>query len=282
MEKSSEADIGAPNNDTQENAADAEEEGVVRPNTDDVESSIVRKQGDGASSVPLWLITFTDVMALMLTFFVLLYAMSTPQEEKWEDISDALTYKSGAFDAAAFNAGSQDVISLDKIDKTRALELDYVQTLIAGLLKQRQIDDVLLVQNGKRLVISLPSELLFESGKADVGVEGKKVIFELGGVLSRVKNRIEVIGHTDPSPVGATGGTYTTNWQLSLARAASVSRVLRDVGYEREMTVRGVSSARYDELPDAVPEKERYALSRRVDVIVMDDDGYRQNAFDVQ
>lgn len=275
------------------NIDDLENEGGDNPPVTIVESSdivhndefsysIIRKTDGDKSKVPLWLITFTDVMALMLTFFVLLYSMSSPQEEKWEDITNALTYKSNAFDAAAFNAGSQDVISLDKIDKTRALEIGYVKVLIAGLLKQRNIENVLLIENEKRLVVSLPSELLFKSGKADMGAEGKKIIFELGGVLSRVKNRIEVIGHSDPRPITAAAGTFATNWELSLARATSVSRVLRDVGYDRDMTVRGVSSARFDELPEDLPEDERYALSRRVDIVVMDDDGYRRNAFDIR
>ncbi len=237
-------------------------------------------EDDGQSKVPLWLITFTDVMALMLTFFVLLYSMSTPKEEKWEDISSALSHKLNHFDAAAFNAGSQDVISLDKISKTKALELGYVKALVESLLKKRKVEDVLLIQNGKRLVISLPSELLFSSGRADVSAEGKKIIFELGGVLSRVKNRIEVVGNTDPRPITARDGQYTTNWELSLARATSVSSVLRDVGYVRDMTVRGLSSARFDELPETLSQDERFALSRRVDIVVMDDDGYRLNAFD--
>ncbi len=243
--------------------------------------SIIRKTSCDESKVPLWLITFTDVMALMLTFFVLLYSMSVLQEDKWEDMSRALTYKQNQFDAAAFNAGSQDVISIDKIDKRKALELGYIKTLISNLLKQKKIDDVLLIENDKRLIISLPSELLFKSGKADIGANGKRVVFEIGGILSRVKNRIEVVGHTDPRPITSDSGVYTTNWQLSLARAAAVSRVLRDVGYDRDMTVRGVSSARFDALPDHMSEDDKYALSRRVDIVVMNDSGYRKNAFDV-
>ena len=43
-----------------------------------IEPSIIRHNDEGGGKVPLWLITFTDVMALMLTFFVLLYAMSSP------------------------------------------------------------------------------------------------------------------------------------------------------------------------------------------------------------
>ncbi len=277
--KTNEGDYG--NNDVGNEDSYKSQAPILTSHMANANFSIIRKTIKDESRVPLWLITFTDVMALMLTFFVLLYSMSTLQEDKWEDMSRGLTYKQNQFDAAAFNAGSQDVISLDKIDKRKALHLDYVKTLISGLLEQKNINDVLLIENGKRLIISLPSKVLFESGKADIEADGKKIIFELGGVLSRIKNRIEVVGNTDPRPITG-AGTYTTNWQLSLARAVSVSRVLRDVGYNRNITVRGISSARFDELSEEISENNRYRLSRRVDIVVDNDNGYRKNAFDIK
>jgi len=246
------------------------------------EVSLVRTGDDDVSAVPLWLITFTDVMALMLTFFVLLYSMSTPQEEKWQDIVDSLSYNEDIYDSAARNAGTQDYISLDKIEKSSALEPGYLKVLIENMLFERKISGILLIENQDRLLISLPAQLLFESGVADMKETGRQLIFELGGVLSRVKNRIEVIGHADPVPIRSQVGQFDSNWELSLARAASVSMALRDVGYQRPMTVRGLSSARFDELPDEISIQDRYLLARRVDIVVMDDSGYRQNAFDMK
>ncbi len=237
--------------------------------------SIVRKQDDAAQAVPLWLITFTDVMALMLTFFVLLYSMSVPEEEKWKEIADSFSSKFNYEEARPHNAGSQDVISIDRIDKSRALSLRYLKALVKNLLKTNGVKDVIIFENDKRLVISLPSELLFKSGSAQINLKGKKVLFALGGALSRVKNRIEIAGHTDPRPITGTNGPYRTNWELSLARSASVSVMLKDVGYSRDITIRGLSSARFDEMSEDASVEERYGLSRRVDIILMDDDGMR-------
>jgi len=247
------------------------------------DGSIIRKStDDDSSNVPLWLITFTDVMALMLTFFVLLYSMSSPQEEKWEEMSKGLSQKLNAFNAANFRSGTQDVISLDKVDTSRALDIGYVKVVIGRLLAHKQIEDVMLIENEKRLVLSLPSDLLFQSGQTKIGDDGRQALFELGGILSHVQNRIEVVGHSDPRPItNREVAVYKTNWQLSLARAAQVARVLKDVGYKRDITVRGLSSARYDELPEKIPQEERYALSRRVDIVIMNDGGYRLNAFDM-
>ncbi len=246
-------------------------------------ASIIRKsENDDSARAPLWLITFTDVMALMLTFFVLLYSMSSPQEEKWEEMSKGLTKKLNVFNAADYKSGKQDVISLDKIDTMNALNVGYIKVLISRLFVHKDIGEILLIENGKRLVVSLPSDLLFESGQVEIGDAGKRTLFDLGGILARVKNRMEVVGHSDPRPItNPDAAIYKTNWQLSLARAAEVARVLKDVGYQRDIIVRGVSSARYDELPEQLSEEERYALSRRVDIVIMSDSGYRLNAFDM-
>lgn len=244
--------------------------------------SIVRKQDDNVQAVPLWLITFTDVMALMLTFFVLLYSMSVPVEEKWEEISNSFSSKFNSEQAKPHNAGSQDVIDIDRIDKSRALSLKYLKALVKNMLETNDVDNVIIFENDKRLVISLPSELLFKSGSAHIGLEGKKLLFSLGGALSRVKNRIEIAGHTDPRPITGGNGPYRTNWELSMARSVSVSVILKDVGYTRDITIRGLSSARFDEMSDKAPENERYDLSRRVDIILMNDDGLRTKFYDLQ
>lgn len=245
-------------------------------------SSIVRHHGDTGQAVPLWLITFTDVMALMLTFFVLLYSMSVPVEEKWQNIVVSLSSKFNYTEAKPHNAGSQDVISIDKIDTSRALSLVYLKTLVKSLLKENGIDNVIVFENDKRLIISLPSELLFASGRAEIKIKGKKILFALGGALARVRNRIEIAGHTDPRPITGTKGPYRTNWELSLARSASVAVMLKDVGYMRDITLRGLSSARFDEMSDSAPEEERYNLSRRVDIVVMNDDGVRTKFYGLQ
>ncbi|PCJ97525.1 MAG: flagellar motor protein MotB [Zetaproteobacteria bacterium] len=238
-------------------------------------TSIISRKSDAVQTVPLWLITFTDVMALMLTFFVLLYAMSVPEEGKWEEIANSFSSKFSYSDPKPHNAGSQDAINIDRIDTSRALSLSYLMALVENLLKANGIENVIVFENDKRLIISLPSDLLFKSGSAQINLEGKKVLFSLGGALTRVKNRIEIAGHTDPRPITGTNGIYRTNWELSLARSASVSSILKDVGYTRDITIRGLSSARFDEMSEDAPEEERYNLSRRVDIILMNDDGVR-------
>lgn len=240
----------------------------------------LREDEDQAVS-PLWLITFTDTMALMLTFFVLLYAMSVPEEEKWVDVTAALNTEFNKFFSQKFEAGPEDSINISKLNMREALSLDYLRNLIVELIQEEKgLDNVIVLKRRDNLVLSLPQDLLFESGQAEVNERGIKALFALGGVLSRIKNRIEVMGHADPRPIQGSGGAYPSNWELSLARAAAVAAVLENVGYRRPVVVRGVSSARYEDLPESISEEERLDLSRRVDIVIMKDDGSGQIMLD--
>ncbi len=240
----------------------------------------VNDDGEGDSS--LWLVTFTDVMALMLTFFVLLYAMSQPQEEAWTEITASFNEQFGETYSAKFEEGRQDAITIDRVDFAEALDLGYLKTLLSQIIeKDENLENIVLIHQDKRLVISLPQDLLFEPGQADVRGRGRRALFVLGGALARIKNRIEVLGHADPIPINNPDGDYPTNWELSLARASAVAGVLRNVGYQRPITVRGLSSSRYTELPDSLTEDERLSLSRRVDIALTRDDGSKVTLFNV-
>ncbi|HBR69978.1 MAG TPA: flagellar motor protein MotB [Rhodospirillaceae bacterium] len=244
-----------------------------------------RKKGaaDEPEYIPLWLITFADIMALMLTFFVLLYAMAEPKQEEWSDMTAALNSEFNKFYSSGKDAGQQDTINIEKLDYSSALDLEYLQALVTQLVEGESIlQDIVLIPQEDRLIVSLPNDLLFDSGKADIKDKGRRALFTLGGALSRIKNRIEVIGHTDPRPIQNETGEFSSNWELSLARATRAAAVLENVGYRRPITVRGLSSARYDELPPEIGEEKRLDLARRVDIVIMEDDGSNRTILELQ
>ena len=225
-------------------------------------------------SVSLWLITFTDVMALMLTFFVLLYAMSIVKEGQWAQITGAVNREFGQHFSQADFSGAQDTIEIDKLDYGKALDLGYLESLLDDLIAEDEsLNNVALYLQKDRLIVSLPSALLFEVGQDRVSAEGRKAIFAIGGSLSRIRNKIEIVGHTDPTPVSSINPKFESNWELSLSRALQTASVLRDVGYARAIEVQGLSNARYDELSGTLSIDERLAMSRRVDIEILKDDG---------
>ena len=239
-----------------------------------------RRMGDDGNSPSMWLVSFTDVMALMLTFFVLLFAMSNPKQEEWEDFTQNIQKNFNRFHGQVFNRGKEDAINIAKINFSQALDLNYLRALMDNLIKQEpSLQVARLIDNGDSLIISLPHDILFEAGQASVKSQANKALFTIAGTLDRIKNRVEIVGHTDPRPLSSS--QFPSNWELSLARAASVAAVLENVGYEKPMTIRGQASGRFDDIPETVPVAERLDLSRRVDIVVMEDDGRRTKLFDI-
>jgi chemotaxis protein MotB len=240
-----------------------------------------RRIGDNeAGSSSMWLISFTDVMALMLTFFVLLFAMSNPKQEEWKNFTQQIQANFNRFQGALDNRGAEDAINIEKINFSQALNLNYLRALIENLIsKEPSLGSARLIDNGDSLIISLPQNILFDVGQADIKSEANKALYTLAGTLRRIKNRIEIVGHTDPRPIA--GNQFPSNWELSLTRAASVAAVLENVGYDKPITVRGQASGRFYDIPKSVSVEERLDLSRRVDIVVMEDDGRRQKLFDI-
>ncbi|NBD09339.1 MULTISPECIES: flagellar motor protein MotB [Corallococcus] len=89
-----------------------------------------------------------------------------------------------------------------------------------------------LTQNGGRIQVDLVDKVLFDSGDASISARGQEVLTRLGGVLSKVDDKlIQVSGHTDDSPPSQKlQATFPTNWELSVARAVNVVRFLQDKG----------------------------------------------------
>lgn len=230
--------------------------------------SLLVYRGRNQSDAQAWLLTFTDVTALMLTFFVLLFSMSTIEKSNWQSLVNSLAPRLDRLQEVTV-ALPQSEKAAKPVERAPGLDLDY----LAAVLQQQMRSDPLLqqvrvVRESRRLVISVPGDLLFASGSTELGAAGEKSVFVLSGVLRRLRNVIEVAGHADPQQPKA--GAWPTNWELSLARAAALSGLLTKLGYQGEILVRGYGHAQYDTIDPSLPAGERMAQARRVDIVIHD------------
>jgi chemotaxis protein MotB len=201
-----------------------------------------------------WLLTYADMITLLMALFIVLWAMSNVNTSKFEALKDSL---SDAFSnkihtgggsimetggqtqapspwstpaqtsAAAVNpqnqttAGGGSVQSKAEQEEFRKLKVQLDQEIEKLGLKDKietAIDD-------RGLAIKLKTDgLLFDSGSANIRPGAAAVLLKVGGVLrTDVKHDLRVEGHTDNVPVG---GAYPSNWELSTARASAVVRTL--------------------------------------------------------
>ncbi|MCW8861063.1 MAG: OmpA family protein, partial [Rhodospirillales bacterium] len=102
--------------------------------------------------------------------------------------------------------------------------------------------------------------------RAVLSEKANDALFVLGGVLRNVNNMIGVNGHSDPEPTG--GVNYTSNWELSLARAIAVANALRRAGYDGDVLTYGYADSRFSTLSE-LPDSQKYSLARRVDIVIL-------------
>lgn len=219
-----------------------------------------RRSDDPQEETSIWLISFTDTIALMLTFFVMTYAMSTPKEEVWEGVSQTIQGNFNRHDGGPFGAGPQDTISIGRIDFNKALDLRYLENLLVAQLKDLpSLEGVRLTRQSRSIVLSFDEGQMFETGMASLNDTGRARFYALGDLVGRMKNRLEVNVYADPAS--------PQKWDVALERAASVSASLRDAGYTRPVMIRA-----------SIGEAD---AGGRIDVVIMEDDGKRVTVFDI-
>ena len=229
-------------------------------------ASLVVYRGRRQDNSQAWMLTFTDLTALMLTFFVLLFSMSAIKDSDWQNLVDSLSPQLDRVQQVTI-ALPQHEKSAEEVERTPGSDLDYLTAVLKEQMAANpELAEVRVAREGARLVISVPGDLLFAPGSTELGEAGGKAAFTLAGVLRSLRNVIEIAGHADPTPPGR--GSYPSNWELSLARAAVMSDMLKGVGYRGDILVRGYGHARYAEIDSALDGAERMARARRVDIIV--------------
>jgi chemotaxis protein MotB len=212
-----------------------------------------------------WMVIFTDLVSLMLTFFVLLFSMSSVQIDQWDEMTDALSQTLNPSSEKTVTAVTAEY-NIATMFRRRAVNLDYLGAVLEDTVtKDPVLSRSRLMRLEDRLVVALPGDLLFAPGRAELSERARQALFVLGGVLRNVGNQIGVNGHTDPTPPA--GGGYQSNWELSMGRAAVVANSLRNSGYSEDIIAYGYADSRFGDLPD-LPNEERMSLARRVDIIV--------------
>jgi chemotaxis protein MotB len=199
-----------------------------------------------------WIISYADFTTLLLATFVVMYAVSSINSSKFQEMAEAFSTafmgKITKIQATGFAAGHKapfdfmpspvhtPIITRDMQVKhlppaltqavaRRAQQLQKaykkLQQLLSGMIKSGQVD-VSLKSLG--VVVNINSVLLFESGKADLTSPALGLVDEVAGVLKDMHYPIQVNGFTDTQPIH--NSQFSSNWDLSAARAMAVVKRL--------------------------------------------------------
>lgn len=249
---------------------------------------------------PPWLITFADLMVLLMCFFVLMLSFSEMDREKFKvmsgsmseafgvqtevtatDVPKGTSLEANEFSPAVPEPTDENVVRQQTVDsdlntldlglELRLRELKAQEDAAANQAQElralfhQEIDDgrLLIRQEGSNVVIQLLEQDSFPSGSAALEASSQETLTKIGTLVTGMTGAIMVSGHTDNVPI-RNGGQYRSNWELSAARAASVGHELLAAGLD---PTRLMVSGHADTQPRAANDTAaNRALNRRVDI----------------
>ena len=186
----------------------------------------------------IWLITFTDLVSLMLAFFVMLFAMSGVKVEVWQAAVSSLSRTIAPSripppaPVAAYN--------VQTTEQVPALDLDYLATLLerirrdsSTMMKSR------LVRMPDALVLVLDADDIFNDDGEVLSPAAVPMLSDVAGILGNVSNRIGLRFHAPPEERLEAG--RGSAWEPALVRAAALANGLRAAGYPRAVVAYAVT-----------------------------------------
>jgi chemotaxis protein MotB len=245
------------------------------------------------------IVTFADLMVLLMCFFVLMLSFSEMDVAKFKLLSGSMNQAFGvqtlvpatsipkgtSLEAREFSPAipeptdsnevrqhtvDSDLNTLDLGLQQRLAELKAEQEAadqqaqeMRAIFRQ-EIDDgrLLIRQDGSNVVIQLLEKDSFPSGTADLEPDSLATLAKIGALVGSMTGAITVSGHTDNVPIRTS--TYRSNWDLSAARASSVAHELLAAGLDpARLAVSGHADTQPRAPNDTAPNR---ALNRRVDV----------------
>jgi len=223
---------------------------------------------DGGGSLR-WLLTYADMITLLMAFFIMMYSMSVISKEKFEQAASSFRSEFGA-PVRGEGAGGSSILPHLGASTSASLEesLQSVKDELEEYIEENDLRDLLQTREEARgLVITLVSDnLLFPVGEAMLRAPALSILDRIAGLLRDVPNLTVIEGHTCSLPIKTS--RYPSNWELSAARACAVVRYLVEQ-WEID-PVRFAATGYAASRPVAPNDREEgRAKNRRVEIVLL-------------
>lgn len=239
---------------------------------------MIKRKEKGHNNNERWLLTYVDLITLLMIFFVVMYAMSNVDAAKYKQLSESL---GSAFisEAQGMNKETNEEKSnvQEELDKGNIdPELAGVAEKIRLMLKENGLDQDVAVDIRERgVVVGLTNTVLFEPGSTDIRSESRSMLVEIGQIVSTLDNYIRVEGNTDDVPMNSE--RFPSNWELSVIRATEVLKLMiSQSGVHPEK----ISAVGYGEYRPTNPNTsaENRAKNRKVDIVILSETYFKSES----
>lgn len=198
---------------------------------------------------PAWMCTFSDLVTLLMCFFVLMFAMSTIQQETFKEIVKSLRSALGV--QTVPKAGTREGLVMKSVTPEKSEKKDEVEAVdeLGGLV-QKEVEDIVsqvrelvlfnmlggmvkVEESEEGAIITLTDMALFDTGAAEMSPRGKGIVKQVSKVLKQFTYPVVVAGYTDNIPMDSE--KFPSNWELSTARASAVVRFFIKLGIKPKL-----------------------------------------------
>ncbi len=243
---------------------------------EDDEPEEVEEEGGGGA--PEWMSTYGDLVTLLFAFFVLLYSMSSVQQQSFKELVNSLESALGVQKVP--EAGTREGLQMPKQPKQKKKKSKASSSDQVGVMVQQEIDNITsdvreLVMynqlggkvrvegNANGAVITISDIILFPPGEATMSKGGLEIMKKIAKILAQFSYHIKIAGYTDNTPIHT--AMFPSNWELSASRACEVVRMLTKAGIDPKLLA-AVGYGEYHPIASNDTEAGR-AQNRRVEII---------------
>lgn len=227
------------------------------------------EEGSDEPSAPAWMVTFGDMMSILLTFFVMMLSFSEIDQIKFKGIVGSIKEALGVQNIEYFVQNPSGPV----LDIPRGT-IDSILNELSSIIPNSFPGASVSKRDGEGGLLVIPGNLLFDSGKAEVRPEMYPLLRRIAQLMKTRPNVIlQVEGHTDSVPIYTV--RFHDNWDLSTARAASVVRYLIE---QCDVAPRQLAAAGYADSRPLVPNDtpEHRERNRRVEFLFVDRSGLKK------
>lgn len=221
-----------------------------------------------------WLVSYADFITLLFAFFVVMYSVSSVNEGKYRTVSDSIKAALHPISAPpasslAFTIGQQrPTMMTPNLPGSKEVAIRKIRELVKNVKPNSQFDFMQLQEklNGD-IVITIPDQVLFNSGEAAIRSEALPFLQGLSEAMIELNRQVRVEGHTDNVPIRT--ALFPSNWELSATRAVIVVRVLTELYGVPGDHLAALGYADSRPLMDNLTAEQR-ARNRRVEIVILE------------
>ncbi|GAB6167693.1 OmpA family protein [Clostridium carnis] len=224
-----------------------------------------------------WLATYADCITLLLTFFILLYSMSSVDNQKIKKLAQAFQLSMGGesgdslmqydlYNGEVPLIGGEIKVESDTEGNVET-EQKRMYRIVKEFINENDLQSVAdIIDSDRGIVIQLRDNILFETSSSDLREDSKAILKTINSLITSIDNEILVEGHTDNRPINTS--KFPSNWELSADRAVNVVRYFVEAMGQNASRF---SAAGYGPYRSVAPNDtyENMAKNRRVNILIM-------------